>query len=75
VILAAAQSIWKFQENWLSYRQTAERLIQERYFWETKSGPYAEAEKPDFFQTLVERTEGIISHEVSVWKERIQQGK
>jgi hypothetical protein len=75
VILSAAQSIWRFQENWLSYRQTTERLIQERYFWETKSGPYAEAQKPDPFQSLVERTEGIITHEVSDWKERMQQEK
>jgi hypothetical protein len=72
MILTAAQSIWKFQENWLSYRQTAERLLQERHFWETKSGPYAEAQTPDSFQSLVERTENIIAHEVSAWKERIQ---
>jgi hypothetical protein len=69
--LIAAQSIWKFQENWLSYRQVAEKLIQERYFWETKTGPYAETQSPCFFQSLVERTEGIIAHEVSAWKDRI----
>jgi hypothetical protein len=72
VILEAAQSIWKFHEHWMSYRQTAENLIREHQFWETKSGPYAETPHPDQFQTLVERTESIIAHEVSDWTNRTQ---
>jgi hypothetical protein len=56
---------FKFQENWLNYRQLAETLKQEKYFYEAELGPYANA--PDKRATFVDRVESLISRENAIW--------
>lgn len=59
------QSIYKYHENWIQYRATAELLKHEKYLFLTQSGGYSVACDP--FRELVERCESIISSENIDW--------
>lgn len=59
------QSLEKYHENWISYRQTCELLKHEKYLFLTRSGGYVSAYDP--FKELVERCESIISSENVDW--------
>lgn len=63
-VMAGAQSLGKYHENWIEYRSVCESLRNEKYMYLTRSGVY-EAENP--FRLLVERTESIISRENINW--------
>jgi hypothetical protein len=63
-ILSAMTAIYKFQENWISYRSTAEMLKHEKYFYLTRSSPY---DGSDSFDLFVKRIEVVISSENSNW--------
>ena len=63
-ILAAITSINRFQENWISYRTTAESLKHEKYLFLTKSGSYGDEYS---FENFVQRIEALISKENSTW--------
>ena len=68
VVLAigtSALKAFKFQENWLNYRQMSEALKQEKYFHEAGLGPYANS--PDKKTTFVDRVETLISRENAIW--------
>jgi hypothetical protein len=46
LLLAIGTSVlkaFKFQENWMNFRQVAETLKQEKYFLEAELGPYPTA--------------------------------
>mgnify|MGYP000466514956 CR=1 FL=1 len=59
------QSLEKYHENWILYRQTCELLKHEKYLYLTHSGGYLTACNP--FNDLVERCESIISSENIDW--------
>lgn len=69
-ISAAVSSLFKYHENWLQYRLTAEKLKQEKYLFATRCHPYHESDR---FQLLVQRVEAAISSEASVWAKVTQQ--
>lgn len=69
-IIASIISVFKFQENWITYRTTCEALIHEKFFFNTQSGPYSRSENPEPLEILVERVESLISRENSLWQER-----
>ncbi len=69
-IASASQSHYKFQENWIQYRTTAEQLKHEKYLFATGVEPY---NRDDAFQTLVLRVEGLISKENSSWAQATKQ--
>ena len=58
-------SLYKYQEQWLTYRNTAESLKREKILFSTKSGPY---EKSQALSLLVNRCEGIMSEENQSWQ-------
>ena len=62
---------FKFQENWISFRQVAETLKQEKYFYEADLGPYSSA--PDKRAMFVDRVESLISRENAIWTNLHQQ--
>jgi hypothetical protein len=67
IIVAAAANlvtIFKFQENWIGYRNTAEILRHENYLYITKSGSY---NGDNAFPVLVERVEDILAKENTGW--------
>lgn len=56
---------FKFQENWMNYRQVAETLRQEEYFYGADLGPYATA--ADKRAMFVDRVESLISRANAIW--------
>ena len=67
-IAAGASSIFKFHENWIKYRTTAEQLKHEKFLYLTNTKPY---DSDDKLGSLVQRVEMIISKENSAWAETI----
>ena len=59
-----AQHLYQLQENWITYRSTAEALKRERYLYLAKAGPYAEGDR---HKQLAERLEVLISREHAKW--------
>lgn len=59
-------SLMKFRDNWVEYRATAEMLHRERFLFLTRSGAYSGA---NAFKTFVQSVEGILSSEVSNWRQ------
>lgn len=65
-IITAILSLYKFQENWTSYRATCESLRHEKYLYLTKTEPYR---GKNAFNLLVQRVEMLLSKENSSWAE------
>lgn len=68
-IATAVGSLFKFQENWVQYRTTAEQLRHERFMFLTGVEPYNGS---NAFALLVQRIEGLISKENAVWAKSAQ---
>ena len=62
--LTAVLGLYKFQENWVQYRATAESLKREKYVFLAGVPPYAGDEA---FDLLVERVEGLMLSEHANW--------
>ena len=71
VVAAAATAstglikVYRFQEQWIEYRGTAEILKRERHLFEARIGEYAAAPSPE--QLFVSRVETHISRQNTVW--------
>jgi len=64
-ISTAALKTFKYQENWISYRTTAETLKKEIHFYEATIQGYENVEDKEAL--FVERVESLISRENSLW--------
>lgn len=69
-VSAAAGALYKYHENWIQYRTTAEQLKHEKFIYLTRTGLYAHENR---FITLVERIESLISKENSNWAQLSKQ--
>lgn len=67
-VLAAIAALFKFHENWLSYRATWDSLKHEINWHDADLGPYGG--QGDAHRTFVERVEGLISREGGEWLRR-----
>jgi len=67
-VIEGAQQLFKFQENWISYRAVCESLRREQYLYLAHAGHYAHAEDVDIL--LAEQVEKITSQENALWAER-----
>ncbi len=65
VVLEGLQGLFQFQDNWTSYRSTAEALKHEKYLYLAKAGPYANSDNPE--SLLAERVEAQVSREHAKW--------
>lgn len=65
VVLESLQSLYQFQNNWTSYRSTAEALKHEKFLWQAKAGPYLNVENPNAL--FADRVESLLSTENSKW--------
>jgi hypothetical protein len=65
VVLEGFQQLFQFQQNWISYRATAEALKHEKFLFTSGAGPYSDAVRPDAL--LAERVEGLVSQEHAAW--------
>lgn len=57
--------LYKFEENWVSYRTTCELLRKEKYYFDARTGDYAVVSDPR--AAFVERVENWISRENTLW--------
>ena len=69
-ILEGLLHLNQYQENWSSYRNTAESLKHEKFLFLAKAGPYATAADPR--AALAERVEALISQENTQWVATLQ---
>src|SRR4051812_33203832 len=65
VVLEGLQQLQQYQQNWITYRSTCERLKHEKYLFAARAGPYARVEDPE--ARLAERVEGLVSQEHAAW--------
>lgn len=65
VVMEGLQQLFQFQQNWISYRATAEALKHEKFLFTAGAGPYSDAVRPDAL--LAERVEGLVSQEHAAW--------
>jgi hypothetical protein len=69
-VVSGVPGIYKFQENWMTYRTTCEMLKHEKFFYETECGPYKEV--TDKLCLLVQRVEMLISQENTNWRQYME---
>ena len=67
-VLSGVITLFKFEENWVSYRTTCERLQHEKLLHATKTMPYGDGNN---LPQLVKRVEAIISKEGMEWQQNI----
>ena len=65
VFLTAILKAFKFQEDWINYRTTAEILKREKQYYDAKIGEYGTAKNAE--QLFVERIEVLMSKENTSW--------
>ena len=65
VVLEGFQQLNQYQQNWSSFRSTAEALKHEKYLYLASAGPYRHAKRA--VPLLADRIEGLISQEHAKW--------
>lgn len=65
--LTAILKAFNFQEDWISYRTTAEALKREKYYYDAKIGDYSTTKNAE--QLFVDRIEDLMSIENTFWTE------
>jgi hypothetical protein len=65
-LITGILSIYRFQENWVIYRATSEKLKYQLIAFETHLEPYHE--EATRFPLLVKTVEGILSQENGQWQ-------
>jgi hypothetical protein len=63
-IIEGVQGVYKFHENWLSYRKTEQSLQREKLLYATQSGIYKDN---NGFTSFVDRIESIMAQENQEW--------
>lgn len=69
-LIAGLVTLYRFQENWVEYRATAETLKHEKYLYLTQTAPY---DGSNAFHLLVERVESAISKENTAWSQSLRE--
>ncbi len=64
-VAASLLKIYRFQEQWVDYRNTAETLKKERYLLKARIDEYATTDTPG--QLFVDRVENLISRQNTLW--------
>jgi hypothetical protein len=65
VLIEGLQHLYQYQERWIGYRSTCERLKRERHLFLGNAEPYASA--PDPRAMLAEQVEQVIGQEITTW--------
>src|SRR5215207_2759730 len=72
VVLEGLQQLQQYQQNWITYRSTCERLRHEKFLFLGRAGPYAAVPNPE--SALAERVEGLVSQEHAAWVSHREEG-
>ena len=70
-IIEGILALFKYQENWLSYRGMSEKLKREKFLYETKTKPY-DTDKAS--RLIVTNVESILSTENAGWRDNMDDG-
>lgn len=65
VVLEGLQQLQQYQQNWITYRATCERLKHEQFLFLAHAGPYLNADEAEAL--LAERVESLVSQEHAAW--------
>jgi hypothetical protein len=65
LVVESVQQLFQYQQNWVSYRSTAEALLAESHLYKAGAGPYAGVPAPALL--LADRVEALLSKERSGW--------
>jgi hypothetical protein len=65
--IEGTQQLFQYQQNWVSFRATAEDLKREKSLYLAKAGPYRSSKDP--LALLAERAESLISAETTGWRQ------
>jgi hypothetical protein len=65
LVIEAILHLNQYQQNWLTYRSTAEALKHEKFLFLARAGHYAGASDPR--SLIAERVEALVSQEHSKW--------
>jgi hypothetical protein len=65
IVLEGFQQLNQYQQNWSSFRSTAEALKHEKFLYLAGAGPYRHSKRP--LPLLADRIEGLISQEHAKW--------
>jgi hypothetical protein len=65
VVMEGLQQLFQFQQNWVSFRGTAEALKRENYLFLAGVGPYQDAQRREAL--LAQRVEDLVATEHAAW--------
>jgi hypothetical protein len=68
-------SLYKYQDNWITYRNTVNVLGREKVMYDTMSGVYFKLSPEDAFHTFVNNIESILANENSLWSVNMKDNK
>ncbi|MYF39887.1 MAG: DUF4231 domain-containing protein [Rhodothermaceae bacterium] len=63
--LTGLQMLFRFHDNKIQFRTTAENLTKKKHYHENRCGQYTKSKYPD--QLFIERAEALISSQESIW--------
>lgn len=70
VVLKGMEQLYKYHENWISYRTANEALKREMFLFESHTDPYND---PGAFQKFVQQVEAILTEENKKWQINLKQ--
>ena len=65
VVINGLQQLYKYHENWITYRTTLEALKREKILYESQSDPCNDGTA---FQKFVQNFEALLANENKAWK-------
>jgi hypothetical protein len=68
-------SLYKYHDNWITYRNSVNVLGREKVLYDTKSGAYFQLSADDAFHTFVNNVENILANENSLWSANMKENK
>ena len=68
-------SLYKYHDNWITYRNTVNSLEREKVMYDTMSGIYFKCTPDDAFHTFVNNVENILASENSLWTTNMKENK
>ena len=68
-------SLYKYHDNWLTYRNSVNSLGREKVMYDTMSGVYFNLSSDDAFHTFVNNVENILANENSLWSSNMKENK
>ena len=74
-VITGAIGLYRFQENWLQYRVSAEILKREKYFYLMRTACYRDESDEEAFNLLKERVESLLGEKNQNWTQFQQKAK